>query len=240
MRFDQHRDKIIYGGAECRQTRVGLNYIKDHYDKFVIHTYCRKADNGIAPISLSLKQINDFIRFCQHSRCNICPMRSICEDGFLTTLERVLEKININIGEIKMSGTKANDIHLLIAMLEDNHLHFNIYLAVMDFIKKILIAEGDINNDEELETITFGDINLSKEQYAKYKNVIDTISNDYFPFYANTALDDEEPTPNVFRLESTKIYTPLKDGQGVDENDYVVNVHMEWDDIDKIPEECCV
>jgi hypothetical protein len=59
-------------------------------------------------------------------------------------------------------------------------------------------------------------------------------------FYAVTALDDEEATPNIFTLEATKVFTPLKDGNGVDENDYIVNIHLEWDDVDEIPEECKV
>lgn len=239
MTFNLVRNKTIYGGQECRQTRLGLNYINKIPNKKIIHTYLKDSNNGIRPLSLSCIQLHDLIRYCEQSRCMNCPLRSICEDGFLTSLENVLQKLIINKGETKMSGTKANDIHLLIAMLDNNQLHFDIYTAVMDFIKKILLAEGDITEDE-LEVISFNDFNLTKSQYEKCKEVINNISNDYFPFYANTSLDDEEPTPNIFRLEATKIFTPLKDGIGVDENDYVVNIHLEWDDVDSIPEGCGV
>lgn len=236
------------------------NYIKHHINSFndempliiinylpkipvyIKHNYCKNGNHYIDALSknYTLKELSGLFSYCSiRGHCKECPCSSMCEDGFYNTIERAFKKYTKCRGEIKMPGTKSNDIHLLIAMLEDNHLHFNMYVAVMDYVKKLIMAEGDITEDE-LDIISFGDINLSKETYEKYKPVLDKIANDYFPFYAVTALDDEEATPNIFTLEATKVFTPLKDGNGVDENDYIVNIHLEWDDVDDIPEECKV
>ena len=231
-------DKKYINLANYQAIYTIRNYIPE-IDIFIKHNYCNNKVIGIQTKHYLLKELIQKFCYCNFKKpfCSKCQYSSICEDGFFTTILNAFMKICKLKGEIKMTGTKANDIHLLIAMLEDNNLHFNIYSAVMDFIKKIAMAEGDIAEDE-LETINFGDINLSKEAYTKYKPVFDKIAEEYFPFYAVTSLDTEdEATPNIFNLKTMKVFTPLKDGDGVDENDYIVNIYIDWDDIDDIPEE---
>ena len=123
-------------------------------------------------------------------------------------------------------GQKSCEIELLINIASTN-AHFDIYEIIMTHFKQVLIDRGLVEG-EDFTIKSMTDICFTKEKFEANRDIINEISNDYFPVYAKTFLIPEEvPTWNDFYLD---IYTIDSDASKSEEDAECVIISLSWND----------
>ena len=123
-------------------------------------------------------------------------------------------------------GQKSCEIELLINIANTN-AHFDIYEIIMTHFKQVLIDRGLVEG-EDFTIKSMTDICFTKDKFEANRDIINEISNDYFPVYAKTFLIPEEvPTWNDFYLD---IYDINSSVSNPEEDAECVIISLAWND----------
>lgn len=123
-------------------------------------------------------------------------------------------------------GQKSCEIELLIG-IANTSAHFEIYEIIMAHVKQVFIESGLVEG-EDFTIKSMTDICFTKEKFEANRDIINQISNDYFPVYAKTFLIPEEtPTWNDFYFDIYNINTDVSNPEG--DNECVI-ISLAWGD----------